>query len=134
VVNVDTATLLLFLLVPLLFVLLSVGLFLAVVRGLGLRLERVDLGPAEGFGDEGDGGWRRPWWGNPLVWLAAAAVFLVLGLLVAPHFLPGFVIFLPFVWVGGGRLRLRRPRCRSCGTELHPEHEFCPRCGTRVGG
>lgn len=131
--TLDTTTLLLFLLVPLLFVALAAGLFFAVVRGLGLRFERVE--PGELFGaEEGEGGWRRPWWGNPLVWLVAAAVFLVLGLLVAPHFLPGFVIFLPFVWVGGRRLRPRRPRCRACGTELHPEHEFCPRCGTRVGG
>jgi hypothetical protein len=49
---------------------------------------------------------RRPWWGNPLVWLGLGAMFLVLGLVVAPHFLPFAVIFLPFVWIGGtGRRR-----------------------------
>jgi hypothetical protein len=42
---------------------------------------------------------RRPWWGNPLIWLAAAAIFLILGLFVAPHFLGGIVIFLPFLWI-----------------------------------
>jgi NhaP-type Na+/H+ and K+/H+ antiporter len=52
---------------------------------------------------------RRPWWGNPLLWLAVCAVFLVLGLVVAPHFLPGAVVFLPFVWIGGWGGRRRRP-------------------------
>jgi len=33
------------------------------------------------------------------VWLAVCAVFLLLGLFVAPHFLGGTVIFLPFLWL-----------------------------------
>ena len=41
----------------------------------------------------------RPWWGNPLVWLAVAAVFLLLGVFVAPHYLGGTVILLPFLWI-----------------------------------
>lgn len=50
----------------------------------------------------------RPWWGSPVVWIAAGAAFLLLGLFVVPHFLGGIVLFLPFFWVGGGR----RPRAR----------------------
>jgi hypothetical protein len=48
---------------------------------------------------------RRPWWGNPLIWLAVSAVFLVLGIFVAPHFLGGTVIFLPFLWIWPRRAR-----------------------------
>ena len=53
---------------------------------------------------DGDGP-TRPWWGNPLVWVGVSAVFLMLGLFVAPHFLGGTVIFLPFLWIWGGRAR-----------------------------
>ena len=54
---------------------------------------------------------QRPWWGNPMLWLAVSAVFLLLGLFVAPHFLGGTVIFLPFLWIwrpGGGGARRGR--------------------------
>jgi hypothetical protein len=57
----------------------------------------------------------RPWWGNPLIWIAASGGFLLLGLFVAPRFLPGVVIFLPFVWI-------RRPRSRLDPTEGRPVH------------
>jgi hypothetical protein len=38
-----------------------------------------------------------------------SAVSLVLGVLVAPHFLPGVFIFLPFIWIGRGSGRARDP-------------------------
>jgi hypothetical protein len=43
----------------------------------------------------------RPWWTRPLIWISVSVGFLLLGLFVAPHFLPGVVIFLPFVWIRG---------------------------------
>jgi hypothetical protein len=55
----------------------------------------------------------RPWWGNPIFWLAVSAVFVLLGVFVAPHFFPGVVIFVPFLWIG-------RPRRRRTG---HDERE-----------
>ena len=62
-----------------------------------------DGSPSEGLDRSRDaagrGGPRRPWWGNPFVWLGTSAVFLLLGLFVAPHFLGGTVIFLPFLWI-----------------------------------
>ena len=48
----------------------------------------------------------RPWWGNPLIWLGVALVFLLLGLFVFPHFFGGIFLFFPFLWI---RPR-RRPR------------------------
>jgi len=69
------------------------------------RLDGVggDGSPSEGLDRSRDaagrGGPRRPWWGNPFVWLGTSAVFLLLGLFVAPHFLGGTVIFLPFLWI-----------------------------------
>jgi hypothetical protein len=47
----------------------------------------------------------RPWWGNPLLWVAVSAVFVLLGVFVAPHFLPGVVIFVPLLWVGRSKTR-----------------------------
>ena len=49
----------------------------------------------------------RPWWGSPLLWLAVSAVFVLLGVFVAPHFLPGVVIFVPFLWIGRSRRSAR---------------------------
>ena len=45
----------------------------------------------------------RPWWGNPLLWVAVCAVSLVLGFVVWPGLFGGAFIVLPFVWI-------RRPR------------------------
>jgi hypothetical protein len=120
----DGMTLVLFLLLPFLFVLLALGMFVLVGRSLGFRLERPPPGEWERL--------PRPWWGNPLLWVAVAGVLLVLGLVVAPQFLPGAVIFLPFIWVGGWRWRPRGPRCPACGESVHPEMDACPRCGSPV--
>jgi hypothetical protein len=46
---------------------------------------------------------ERPWWGNPLFWLAVSAVSIVLGLFVWPQLLGGVFLFLPFIWIGGRR-------------------------------
>jgi hypothetical protein len=50
----------------------------------------------------------RPWWGNPLVWLAIVALFVVLGIFVWPGLFGGTFLFLPFVWFW-------RPRPRRAG-------------------
>lgn len=102
--------LVLFLLAPLFFILtvvLGFGLFMR----FGMQTLEMEEVPEE----EGEEERRtRPWWGNPMVWVAAGVVFLVLGLFVAPHFLGGTFIFLPFFWIGGGR---RRYRVRRIGRE-----------------
>jgi hypothetical protein len=46
---------------------------------------------------------ERPWWGNPLFWVAVCGVSLVLGFFVWPGLFGGAFIVLPFVWI-------RRPR------------------------
>lgn len=52
----------------------------------------------------------RPWWGNPLLWLAICAVFFVLGIVVWPGLFGGAFLFLPFVWVARPRRRDVDPR------------------------
>jgi hypothetical protein len=42
---------------------------------------------------------RRPWWGNPWLWIGVSAVFVVLGVFVWRGFLGGVVLFVPFVWL-----------------------------------
>jgi len=53
---------------------------------------------------------RRPWWGNPWLWLAVCGVFLVLGLFVWPGLFGGTFLFLPFIWVWRPRRRPVDPR------------------------
>ncbi len=50
----------------------------------------------------------HPWWGQPAYWLVLTAIFLVLGLFVAPRILGGIFLFLPFVWMRGSRPRPSR--------------------------
>jgi hypothetical protein len=50
---------------------------------------------------------RRPWWGNPLVWLGVAAIFLLLGIFVTSRLFGGTIIFLPFFWIRWPRARKR---------------------------
>lgn len=135
-------------LLPLAFVALCLLAFYLLTRGIGSRIESFpppygpDGGPLHGEASDGlpepGGPWTaprpvRPWWGHPLLWLAIGAVFLLLGLFVAPHFLPGVVLFLPFIWVGGWRMTGQpRPRCTACGNPLASGHAYCPRCGTPV--
>ena len=45
---------------------------------------------------------ERPWWGRPALWIGLAAILVLLGVFVAPQFLGGVVLFVPFIWVRRG--------------------------------
>ena len=62
---------------------------------------------------------ERPWWGNPWLWLAIAAVFVVLGIYVWPGLFGGTFFFLPFIWVW----RPRRGRDVAPRTNGHEKRE-----------
>ena len=49
----------------------------------------------------------RPWWTSPWLWVAACAVFVVLGVWVWPGLFGGTFLFLPLIWVWRPR---RQPR------------------------
>lgn len=49
---------------------------------------------------------ERPWWGRPWTWVMISALLVFLGVFVAPRYLGGIVILLPFVWMW----RSRSPR------------------------
>jgi hypothetical protein len=105
VVEIDTRTFVLLLVLP-------AVILLAITAGFMLFVRRI-AAPVVGDQTEfvSDEPPERPWWGRPLVWVALSAVLLILGLFVLPQFLPGVFIFLPFMWIGGGRRREgRRPR------------------------
>jgi hypothetical protein len=42
---------------------------------------------------------KRPWWGNPWLWLAVCTVFVLLGVFVWPWLFSGVIVVLPFVWI-----------------------------------
>lgn len=63
---------------------------------------------------------RRPWWGNPLVWLAVSAVFVLLGIFVWPGLFGGTFFFLPFVWIWRPRQRPVDPRTNGHGSGADP--------------
>jgi hypothetical protein len=48
---------------------------------------------------------ERPWWGGPWLWVAVAAVSILLGIYVWPGLFGGTILLIPFIWV-------RRPRRR----------------------
>jgi len=48
---------------------------------------------------------RRPWWGNPLLWVGVCAAFALVGLVVAPRLFGVAFLLLPFIWIGGFRRR-----------------------------
>lgn len=85
----DAGTLILVLLVPLLLLGPSIMILLMLTRRLELERPAAEGVPAD-----------RPWWGNPLLWLALSAVSVLLGIFVAPQLFGGVIVFLPFVWVG----------------------------------
>jgi hypothetical protein len=100
----------------------SLFFILTVLVGFGLfmRFGAQALEIEEILVEEGEEERRppRPWWGNPVVWVGLGLVFLVLGLFVAPHFLGGTFIVLPFFWIGGGRRRYRVRRARRDDVHL----------------
>jgi len=53
---------------------------------------------------------RRPWWGNPWIWVGVSAVSVVLGLLVWPGLLGGVFLFIPFVWLSRSKAPTVDPR------------------------
>ena len=57
----------------------------------------------------------RLWWGNPWLWLAASALFALLGLLVWPGLFGGTFLFLPLVWISRGRPERMDPRSNGHG-------------------
>jgi len=61
----------------------------------------------------------RPWWGNPWLWLAVGAVFVLLGIYVWPGLFGGTFFFLPFIWVW----RPRRGRDVDPRTNGHEKRE-----------
>ena len=40
---------------------------------------------------------EQPWWGSPVVWVAASAAFLLLGVFVFPRLFGFTILFLPFL-------------------------------------
>ena len=94
----DAKTLVL-ILVPFAFLIAGIAVFLAASRSPGARAFEEGA-EAERFG--------RPWWGRPLVWVGACAVLALLGLVVAPRLFGVVFLFLPFIWIGRFRRRLRR--------------------------
>lgn len=127
--DIDSGTLILFLLLPVILLVVAFAGMAFLLRSMGFR-------PVASEPEEERSEWERlprPWWGNPLVWLAVSAVLVLLGLFVAPHFLGGIFLFLPFLWIGRWR---RRPgatgTCPRCGTRLEPDDKTCPQCGARV--
>ncbi len=110
--RVDTGTLLLILVPFLGFLVVALGAFALMTRQAEAMARRAATEPW--YADRRDRPpveepdafpAERPWWGNPWVWLAAGAAFLVLGLVVAPKLVGGIVLFLPFIWIGGWRRR-----------------------------
>lgn len=53
---------------------------------------------------------RRPWWGNPWLWIGVSAAFAVLGLVVWPVLFGGVFLFVPFMWVSRPRTPSMDPR------------------------
>jgi 4-aminobutyrate aminotransferase len=53
---------------------------------------------------------RRPWWGNPWIWVGVSAVSVALGLLVWPGLLGGVFLFIPFVWLSRSKAPAVDPR------------------------
>lgn len=94
----DAQTLLL-ILVPFALLAVGIGAFLA-------WSTRREFAKLEGGEDPGRA--ARPWWGNPLVWVAVGCAMLLLGLVVAPRMFGVVFMLLPFVWMRG--LGRRRPR------------------------
>lgn len=53
---------------------------------------------------------RRPWWGNPWLWIGISAVSVVLGLVVWRGLFGGVFLFVPFVWLSRSKAPTVDPR------------------------
>jgi hypothetical protein len=53
---------------------------------------------------------RRPWWGNPWLWVGISAGSVVLGLVVARELFGGVFLFIPFVWLSRSKETAVDPR------------------------
>jgi hypothetical protein len=53
---------------------------------------------------------KRPWWGNPWLWVGVSALFVVLGLGVWLGLLGGVFLFVPFVWLSRPKASMVDPR------------------------
>ncbi len=76
-------------------VLMALALF-GVARAFRVVEERWGPWPGE-----------RPWWGRPWTWVTISALLVFLGVFVAPRYLGGIVILLPFVWMWRPRSQRR---------------------------
>lgn len=102
----EPVTLLLVFVVPLVVFFVGVAFLLTRLLESPAVVEQSDEDPGTGEPS------RRPWWGNPLVWLGIAGVFVLLGLFVAPGLFGGVFIFIPFMWIRIPRRRKPRPTSR----------------------
>ena len=66
-------------------ILIPAAIFVAVVVGVVAFRNRSIRDP------------ERPWWGSPVVWVAASLSFLLLGLFVFPRLFGFTILFLPFL-------------------------------------
>lgn len=53
---------------------------------------------------------KRPWWGNPWLWVGVSTLFVILGLVVWLGFFGGVFLFVPFVWVSRPKASMVDPR------------------------
>jgi hypothetical protein len=53
---------------------------------------------------------KRPWWGNPWLWVGMSTLFVILGLVLWLGFFGGVLLFVPFVWVSRPKASTVDPR------------------------
>jgi hypothetical protein len=53
---------------------------------------------------------KRPWWGNPWLWVGMSTLFVILGLVLWLGFFGGVLLFVPFVWVSRPKAPTVDPR------------------------
>ena len=53
---------------------------------------------------------KRPWWGNPWLWVGVSTLFVILGLVLWLGFFGGVFLFVPFVWVSRPKASMVDPR------------------------
>jgi hypothetical protein len=86
--------------------LIAVSVLAALVVG-SLAVHAIRSAIVVGGGDP-DRSLPRPWWGNPVMWVAVSVAAVFLGVVVAPHFLGGVIFFIPLLWLSRPRIREHR--------------------------